>query len=71
MKYSSNMDTRIQQLISEGYTVDEAMVAARVIEAAQAERAEAIRTGRCKCGSKLVRHGRALECSRCQAVHAA
>ena len=65
------MDTRIAELVSQGYTAEEAVTVARVIEAAEAERDQAMRTGRCACGAKLVRVGRALECRVCPAIHAA
>jgi hypothetical protein len=69
------MDDAIKTLIGQGYTPDEAALVLHVVEVQTAERAEAIRTGLCKCGAKLralaTGGKRTLECGDCNVCHAA
>ena len=64
--------TRVEQLVEQGHTSEEAKDVLRLIEIALAERAEAIRTGCCGgCGKKLVRYLGRIECRDCVVAHAA
>lgn len=64
--------TRIEQLVEQGHTSEEAKDVLRLIEIALIERDEALRTGRCgDCGKKLVRYLGRIECRECVVAHAA
>ena len=54
--------TRIEQLVEQGHTSEEAEDVLRLIEVAVVERDEALRTGRCGCGGRLARYASVVEC---------
>lgn len=63
--------TPLEKLVALGYTTDEAEIVLHVAQTAHADRANALRTGLCACGGRLVRLRTSVECVACDAVHAA
>ncbi len=63
---------RIEQLMAQGHTLEEAATVQHVIATAQADRDVALRTGVCvDCGGRFARSSGRIECRGCDAVHAA